>query len=154
MHVHYENMCNHFANIAPLYRNIRITGLELNQCISEKLKGLANIGAIDIGCGSGRYDLLLFYYLNNLHPTCVDINTSMLRQASDYLKINRIQNYTTLKPNFIEYPLKKVHLTASLFLTQFIFLKCLQFIKEANNSIKKTALSLFTHAFLSRIKET
>ena len=137
MHVHYENIYNHFANIAPLYRNIRITDLEPIQCISEKLKGLANIRTIDIRCGFGRYDLLLFYYLNNLHPPCVDINELMLRQASDYLKINRIQNYTALKPNFIEYPLKKAYLTASLFLTQFIILNVFNVLRRQTIVVKK-----------------
>ena len=137
MHIHYENMCNHFANIAPLYRNIRITDLEPIQCISEKLKGIANIKTIDIRCGSRRYDLLLFYYLNNLHPPSVHINEAMLRQASDYLKINRMQNYSAFKPNFIEYPLRKARLTASLFLTQFIILNVFNLLRRQTIVVKK-----------------
>ncbi|UCH00436.1 MAG: class I SAM-dependent methyltransferase, partial [Deltaproteobacteria bacterium] len=64
------------------------------------------IRAADIGCGAGRYNLLLFEHLDNLHLTCIDINESMLKETSAYLKGNGIHRFITVKANVYDLPLK------------------------------------------------
>lgn len=140
MHVHHEKMHTHFTSVAPLYRNIRITDLEPIQFISEKLKGLGNINAVDVGCGTGRYDLLLFRNLNSLHLTCIDINKSMLRQASDYLNAHGIQNYKAIKANFVEHQLKKNTFDCVFTFNAIHHFNFLQFIEEAATIIKRDGL--------------
>lgn len=106
MATHQRNIYNHFSKIAPSYRRIRTTDLQPILVIRETLKGLRRIRAVDIGCGAGRYILLLFRHLKNLHLTCIDINESMLKQASAYLKANGIQSFTPVKANANDLPLK------------------------------------------------
>lgn len=68
--------------------------------VGKTLNGLPKVKGADIACGAGRYDLLLFKYLKylkNLHLTCIDINESMLEQASNYLRYNGITNFKTSK---------------------------------------------------------
>ena len=101
-----RNIYNHFSQIAASYRDIRTTDLRPIQFIREKLKGLRTIRAADIGCGAGRYNLLLFEHLDNLHLTCIDINESMLKETSAYLKGNGIHRFITVKANVYDLPLK------------------------------------------------
>lgn len=78
-----QNIHNHFSKVAFNYRRIRTTDVEPIAFIGETLRKLPEIKAADIGCGAGRYDLLLFQYINNLHLTCIDINEHMLAKVSD-----------------------------------------------------------------------
>jgi len=76
-----QNMYSHFAKISSVYRQIRSTDVEPIAFIGETLKNLPEVKAADVGCGDGRYNLLLFQHLNNLLLTCIDINESMLEQV-------------------------------------------------------------------------
>ena len=69
MATHKRTIYDHFSRIASFYGHIRTTDAQPIRYIGKKLKGSKAIRAADIGCGTGRYDLLLFRYLNNLHLT-------------------------------------------------------------------------------------
>jgi 2-polyprenyl-3-methyl-5-hydroxy-6-metoxy-1,4-benzoquinol methylase len=99
-------MYDHFSKVAPSYRDIRTTDIEPISVISGALRGLDEIRVADIGCGGGRYDLLLFQHVENLHLTCVDINESMLEQASDYLRSNQVTNFKTVQARAETFPLE------------------------------------------------
>ncbi len=102
-----KRMHKHFSEIAPAYRALRTTDLEPIRIICQKLRGLKPVTAADIGCGGGRYDLLLFEHLNNLHLTCIDRNEAMLRQASSYLKCHGFHNFVAIKADANHLPLKE-----------------------------------------------
>ncbi|NER39198.1 MAG: class I SAM-dependent methyltransferase [Oscillatoria sp. SIO1A7] len=91
------DMRAHFSQVAPDYRQARTTDSEPIAFISENLQHLPEVSAADVGCGAGRYDLLLFQHLNNLKLTCIDINESMLAQASEYLTDKGFSNFKTLE---------------------------------------------------------
>ncbi len=97
-------MYKHFSEIATSYRYVRTTDLEPIQVISQKLKDLRTVTTADVGCGDGRYSLLLFEYLNNLHLTCIDSNEAMLKQASAYFKCNGFHNFIAMKTNANDLP--------------------------------------------------
>ncbi len=101
-----KNINNHFSEVASSYRRTRTTDVEPIAFIGETLGKLPEVKAADIGCGAGRYDLLLFQYINNLHLTCIDINEHMLIQVSDYLKRNGINNFKTIKSDANDIPLE------------------------------------------------
>ena len=84
------DMNRHFTAIAPRYREVRTTDVAPIRLIAEQLRHLPRARGADIGCGAGRYDLLLFRYLPGLRLTCVDVNRAMLRQAADYLRANGV----------------------------------------------------------------
>ncbi len=92
-----KHMQDHFSKVASDYRKVRTTDLEPIQFIADSLKGLSKIEAADIGCGAGRYDLLLFRHLKNLHLTCIDNNELMLKETEDYLRSHGISNFRTIK---------------------------------------------------------
>jgi len=106
MTIHQDNTHNHFSKIAPLYRDIRTTDLQPIRFISKRLKDLKTVRAADIGCGAGRYSLLLFKHLNKLHLTCIDVNESMLKETSAYLKRNDIDRFILVKAHASDLPLK------------------------------------------------
>ncbi len=93
---HITNLHEHFSNIAEVYRDLRTTDEAPIRFIRDQLAGLASIRAADVGCGTRRYDLLLFRYLPNLHLTCVDVNPEMLEQLSAYLAANGIRDFETV----------------------------------------------------------
>jgi ubiquinone/menaquinone biosynthesis C-methylase UbiE len=87
----------HFSKIAHRYHHLRTTDVEPIIFITRRLKKLEKIEAIDIGCGAGRYDLLLFRYLDSkLRLTCADFNSEMLNTLEKNLQDNRISNFTSV----------------------------------------------------------
>ena len=89
-------MEDHFAKVADVYRAMRITDEAPILHIRDLLAGRADVTAADIGCGAGRYDLLLFRHLHNLRLTCVDLSGEMLAQLTRYLKQNGIHDFETV----------------------------------------------------------
>ena len=87
---------DHFAKVADVYRDMRTTDEEPILHIRDQLAGRAAIIAADIGCGAGRYDLLLFRHLRNLQLTCVDVSREMLTQLSRHLERNDIDDFATV----------------------------------------------------------
>src|SRR4030042_6343511 len=79
-------MSQHFSNVAKKYRNLRTTDSEPISVIVDKLKNLDHIEAVDVGCGAGRYDLLLYKCLGDkLKLTCLDVSAEMLKSLTKYL---------------------------------------------------------------------
>lgn len=96
----------HFSRIATRYRRLRVTDTEPIAFIAEKLEKLAHIDAIDIGCGTGRYDLLISRYLGDkLHLTCCDANADMLKTLDKYLTKHGVSNFTSLRSQAESVPL-------------------------------------------------
>ncbi|MHB8104069.1 MAG: class I SAM-dependent methyltransferase [Dehalococcoidales bacterium] len=91
-------MEQHFSTVAEQYRNLRKTDTEPIDIIVNKLKDLPHIEAADVGCGAGRYDLLLYKNLGNkLKLNCLDANQEMLKQLEDYLSTHGINNFTPIR---------------------------------------------------------
>ena len=67
-------MHGHFAKVAGVYRELRTTDEEPILHIRDHLAGRPAVTAADIGCGAGRYDLLLFRHLPNLCLACLDVS--------------------------------------------------------------------------------
>jgi ubiquinone/menaquinone biosynthesis C-methylase UbiE len=58
---------------------------------------MVRINAVDVGCGAGRYDLLLLKYLGDkLRLTCLDASAEMLQELDNYLAKKNIRNFTTI----------------------------------------------------------
>ena len=88
---------HHFSRIATRYRDLRTTDPEPITFITKELEKLVSIEAVDIGCGTGRYDLLLCRYLGDkLHLTCADANSNMLEALDEYLIKHGISNFTSM----------------------------------------------------------
>ncbi len=86
----------HFSKISRQYRLLRTTDLAPVITISEYLRHYRNIKIVDLGCGAGRYDRLLFSVLatNLAHLFCVDKNNSMLQELQTYLSEKGIHQFS------------------------------------------------------------
>ena len=131
-----KNIHNHFSEVASSYRRTRTTDVEPIAFIGETLGKLPEVKATDIGCGAGRYDLLLFQYLNNLHLTCIDINEHMLIQVSDYLKSNGINNFKTIKSDVNDIPLENNSMDCIFTFNAIHHFDFVMFIQKCSRVIK------------------
>ena len=84
-----------FSEVARKYRNLKTTDSEPLSVIADKLNAFEHVEAVDVGCGAGRYDLLLFKHLGGrLNLTCLDANEEMLANLSEHLSKHRIGNFS------------------------------------------------------------
>jgi ubiquinone/menaquinone biosynthesis C-methylase UbiE len=132
-----QNMYSHFSRVACGYRQLRTTDVEPIAFIGETLNGLLEVKAADVGCGAGRYDLLLFQHLNGLHLICIDINESMLEQVSDYLKSHGITNIKTIKADAHDIPLEDNSMDCIFTFNAIHHFDFLEFIETSGKAIKE-----------------
>jgi ubiquinone/menaquinone biosynthesis C-methylase UbiE len=90
-----NKMYYHFQNLSSFYNKLRTTDLEPIIFICKKLQNRSNLKGADIGCGGGRYDLLLLKHLPKLHLICGDINEAMIKETTSYLEQHGQKNFTT-----------------------------------------------------------
>ena len=81
-----DTMYNHFENLSCFYNELRTTDFEPIDFICKKLQNRRNLKGADIGCGGGRYDLLLLKHLPDLQLICGDVNDAMISETTAYLK--------------------------------------------------------------------
>lgn len=124
-------MYEHFSRVAPSYRHLRRTDPEPILFIAEILKDYPRINAADVGCGAGRYDVLLFQHLNDLHLTCIDVNESMLQQVAEYLTQHQCLRFQTLRANGNDVPLADHSLDCVFTFNAIHHFDLIQFIRNA-----------------------
>ena len=90
-------MDQHFTAVSPVYRDVRTTDREPVERIAKELEGLRHPKGAEIGCGAGRYDLLMCETVPGLHLTCIDANPAMLEQVLGMLTANGIDAFETRK---------------------------------------------------------
>ena len=88
-----SDMGRHFTEVSSVYRDIRTTDREPIDLIARELEGLPQPKGVDIGCGAGRYDLLMFKTIPGLNLTCVDANPDMLKETTGLLHANQIDAF-------------------------------------------------------------
>ena len=88
-----SDMDRHFTQVSSVYRAVRTTDREPIDLIAKELEDLPHPKGADIGCGAGRYDLLMYKTIPGLHLTCVDANPDMLKEAHDLLAANQIDAF-------------------------------------------------------------
>ena len=142
-----QNMNSHFSRVASVYRHIRTTDVGPIAFIGETLKDLPEVKAADVACGAGRYDLLLFQHLNNLHLTCIDINEAMLEQASDYLTSHGITSIKTIKADRDDIPLEDNSMDCILTFNAIHHFDFVNFIEKSGKIVKKDG-SIFIYTRL------
>lgn len=82
-HSNSGSMNDHFTALSDTYNHIRDTDSAPVSFIANQLKDRKIINGADIGCGAGRYDLLLLRQLPTLDLTCCDSNEKMLTGCSN-----------------------------------------------------------------------
>lgn len=96
----------HFSRISQIYRGFRTTDIEPIRYIRDALSTCVAPRGADIGCGAGRYDLLLFRHIPTLYLICADRNAEMLMELDRYLKAQGIIAFETMVSSFDELQLE------------------------------------------------
>ena len=145
----------HFSRIARRYRNLRITDIEPIALITEELKNLAHIKAIDIGCGTGRYDLLLSRYLGDkLHLTCCDANAEMLKTLDKYLKNHGVSNFTSMRSQAENVPIPSDTLDCIFTFNAIHHFSLPEFLQESARILKSGGYLFIYTRLLEQNKNT
>lgn len=137
MNVNQSMMDNHFSKVAPQYKELRTTDIEPIIFIGETLKGLSAIKVADVGCGDGRYDLLLFQHFNNLQLTCIDTNAPMLEATSKYLTAHDITQFTTAQVEAEILPLDNNSMDCVLTFNAIHHFDVLNFLNQSARILKE-----------------
>ncbi|MEE9217736.1 MAG: class I SAM-dependent methyltransferase [Acidobacteriota bacterium] len=91
-----RRMYDHFSRVSGAYNELRTTDPEPIDTIRGRLGGRGPLRGADIGCGGGRYDLLLLRQIEGLHLICNDVNGAMVEETERYLRSHGIGNFSTL----------------------------------------------------------
>ena len=127
----------HFSRIATRYRDLRTTDPEPITLIAKELEKLVSIRAVDVGCGDGRYGLLLCKYLGDkLHLTCADANSNMLEVLDEYLIKHGINNYKSMHSEAENLPFPRNDLDCVCTFNAIHHFNLLEFLYESNRVLK------------------
>jgi len=83
----------HFTNLSRSYNDLRTTDPEPVRYLQEKLRDWKTVYGADIGCGGGRYDLLLLELVPGLSLICADANEAMLEETVRLLESHGHKNF-------------------------------------------------------------
>lgn len=88
----------HLTNVTKKSHEPKTTDIEPISVIINKLKNLNHIDAVDVGCGAGRYDMLLYRYLGDkLTLTCLDANEDTLKNLVTYFNRHGVKTFSSKK---------------------------------------------------------
>ena len=136
----FDKFHHHFNQIAPRYRDLRITDLGPIIFITNKLQDLPNIHAADIGCGAGRYTLKLMEHLGEkCHLYCIDSNQQMLRQLKEYLTRNNVVNFVPIRSDAHKIPLETDSLDCVITFNAVHHFHLPDFLRETSRVLKNNS---------------
>jgi ubiquinone/menaquinone biosynthesis C-methylase UbiE len=141
------SVSDHFSEIAPVYRDLRTTDLQPVRYVVKHLRGVSRISAADVGCGAGRYDLILFQHLARKidHFYCVDTTQGMLEQVTDLLIRHCIRGFEIVRSVARNLPLPGEHLNCMFTFNAIHHFDVWRFLNEASRVLRgKGYLFIYT----------
>jgi ubiquinone/menaquinone biosynthesis C-methylase UbiE len=100
-----NDMDKHFSKVAEKYNDIRSTDCEPIAYIRNLFSKYDRCDAVDVGCGPGRYALLLLRIMPQLHLTCLDRNSDMIAETSRLLSHANIDRFKAVAADAGAFPL-------------------------------------------------
>ncbi len=127
----------HFSRIAHKYRDLRTIDLALLSIIKKRLENFTEIEAADVGCGAGRYDLVLFQYLGErLSLNCIDCNGDMLNELRKYLKDHKLRNFKAIVASASALPLSGNSFDSIFTFNAIHHFKLSDFLEESSRALR------------------
>ena len=126
------DMHEHFSSVASRYRDLRTTDPEPIAHIARQLRLVSKITAADVGCGSGRYNRLLFQYLGKKLERlyCLDASHAMLDQVRNYLKLHGIERLQVIRSAARNLPFASGHLDCAFTFNAIHHFDARRFLRE------------------------
>ena len=130
-------MDDHFSTVAANYNDLRTTDIAPIRYIQTLLAGHHPLNAADIGCGSGRYSLLLLQQFPDLKLTCGDVNREMLNEAERYLKRNGQTGFSVKQTDASRLPFQAGSLDCVLTFNAFHHFDPEGFLNSARDALRE-----------------
>ena len=129
----HTNMDLHFSQVAREYRRIRTTDSEPIDYIVSRLNGLKKLVGADIGCGAGRYSLMLSQALGKRFSLyCCDRSPEMLRELEKHMGSNGIHKFTVINSSSEKIPLDNDTLGALFTFNAIHHFSIIEFFQECS----------------------
>ncbi len=130
------SMDEHFSEVADKYNEIRLTDSEPIEYIRDLLSERARCDAVDVGCGPGRYALLLLRMMPQLHLICLDRNSNMIAETSRLLGHANIDRFKAVTAEAEEFPLDSNSIDAVFTFNAIHHFIVPAFLREARRVLK------------------
>jgi len=135
-----ENMDEHFSGVADKYNDIRTTDHEPIEHIRDLLSKYERCVAVDVGCGPGRYPLLLLQMMPQLHLTCLDRSGNMIAETARLLRSANIDRFKAATADAGEFPLDPHSVDVVFTFNAVHHFIMPAFLREARRVLKKDGI--------------
>lgn len=135
-----RNMEEHFSRIADKYNDIRTTDHEPIEHIRDLFSKYERCVAVDIGCGPGRYALLLLQMMPQLHLTCLDRSRAMIAETTRLLRGANIDRFKAATADAGEFPLDPNSVDVVFTFNAIHHFIMPAFLREARRVLKKEGM--------------
>lgn len=132
-----NDMDEHFSEVAERYNEIRQTDREPVTYIRELLSKYKRCDAVDVGCGPGRYAMLLLQLLPQLYLTCLDRNPKMIAETSRLLHTVDIDRFKAVVGDAADFPLDAGSVDAVFTFNAIHHFILPAFLREARRVLRK-----------------
>ena len=123
----------HFSRVAKEYRKIRTTDSEPIDFIVSKLNGMKAQSGADVGCGGGRYSLMLCEALGeDFSLFCCDRSPEMLKELEKHMQSNGMRRFTVVKSSSEKLPMKSDTLNALFTFNAIHHFPIVEFFQECS----------------------
>jgi len=123
----------HFSRVARKYRGLRTTDSEPIDYIASKFNGQKKLIGADVGCGAGRYSLMLCRALGKRFSLyCCDKNPEMLRELEKHMRSNGMRRFTAVDSSSEKIPLDNNTLDALFTFNAIHHFSIIEFFQECS----------------------
>jgi len=134
----------HFSEVAKRYHDLRTTDPQPIMYIRQEVDSLLNLPHIDvadIGCGDGRYSLLLVKYLDGkVRLRCIDNNEQMLDTLVTNFKANGVSKFVSVQSDAEDLPFGDNSFDCILTFNAVHHFKLVDFLVEAARILRDRSL--------------
>lgn len=145
-----QTMEDHFTRIGSKYNDVRTTDHEPIEYIRDLLSKYERCVAVDVGCGPGRYALLLLQAMPQLHLTCVDQSGSMITETTRLLRGANIDRFNAITAEASELPLDQNSVDVVFTFNAIHHFIMPAFLREARRVLKREGLIVIYTRLLSQ----
>jgi len=135
-----KSMDEHFSDVAEKYNDIRVTDHEPIKYARALLSKCERCIAVDVGCGPGRYALLLLQMMPQLHLTCLDRSSNMIAQTARLLRGANIDRFEATTADAGEFPLDSNSVDVVFTFNAVHHFVLPAFLREARRVLKKNGI--------------
>jgi ubiquinone/menaquinone biosynthesis C-methylase UbiE len=135
-----RSMDEHFSDVAEKYNEIRTTDQEPIEYIRDLFSNRAQLIAVDIGCGPGRYALRLLQKMPQLHLICLDQSSKMIAETTRLLHVANIDRFEATIADASAFPLDPHSVDVVLTFNAVHHFIMPAFLREARRVLKKDGI--------------